>query len=105
LRQYKFKILYISKKENDRVDALSRRSDHIKTKKSFNQSILKINNDESLLINKHKLNAILRILRDESEEFLIEKRKLQILDNKVDECIKEHHDELLQEHLEMIKTL
>jgi len=105
LKQYKFKILYILEKENGRVDALSRRSDHMKTKKSFNQSILKINNDESLSINKHELNAILRILRDESEEFLIKKRKLQISDNKVDECIKEHHDESLQEHLEVIKTL
>ncbi len=77
----------------------------MKTKKSFNQSILKINNDESLLINKHELNAILRILRDESEKFLIKKEKLQILINKIDECIKEHHDESLQKHLEMIKTL
>jgi len=105
LRQYKFKILYILEKENDKVDALSRRNDHMKTKKSFNQSILKINNDESLSINKHELNAILRILKDESEEFLIKKRKLQILNNKVDECIKEHHDESLQEHLEVTKTL
>jgi hypothetical protein len=97
--------LYTSEKENGKADALSRRSDHIKTKNSFNHSILKVNNDESLLINKHELNAILRILRDESEEFLIKKEKLQILINKIDECIKEHHDELLQEHLEIIKTL
>jgi len=105
LRQYKFKILYILEKENDKADALSRRSDHIKTKKSFNHNILKINNDESLLINKHELNAILRILRDESEKFLIKKKKLQILINKIDECINEHHDESLQEHLGIIKTL
>ena len=105
LEQYKFKILYILKKENGKADALSRRSNHMKTKKSFNHSILKVNNDESLLINKHELNAILRILRDESEEFLIKKEKLQILINKIDECIKEHHDESLQEHSEVIKTL
>jgi len=97
--------LYILEKENDKANALSRRKDHIETKKSFNHSILKVNNDESLLINKHKINAILRILRDESKEFLIKKRKLQILVNKVDECIKEHYDESLQEHLGMIKTL
>jgi len=77
----------------------------MKTKKSFNHSILKVNSDESLSINKHELNAILRILRDKSEKFLIEKEKLQILNNKIDECIKEHHDERLQEHLEVIKTL
>jgi hypothetical protein len=77
----------------------------MKTKKSFNHSILKVNNDESLSINKHELNATLRILRDESEEFLIEKEKLQILINKIDECIKEHHDESLQRHLGVTKTL
>jgi len=77
----------------------------MKTKRSFNHSILKVNNDESLLINKHELNAILRILRDESEKFLIKKRKLQILINKIDEYIKEHHDESLQRHLEVTKTL
>ncbi len=77
----------------------------MKTKESFNHSILKINNDESLSINKHELNAILRILRDKSEKFLIEKEKLQILINKIDECIKEHHDESLQGHSEVTKTL
>jgi len=105
LEQYKFKILYTSEKENDKADALSRRNNYIKTKKRFNHSILKINSDESLLINKHELNAILRILRDELEKFLIKKEKLQILINKIDECIKEHHDELLQRYLEVIKTL
>jgi len=77
----------------------------MKTKKSFNHSILKVNNDESLLINRHELNAILRILRDESEKFSIKKGKLQILINKIDECIKEHHDESLQRHLGVTKTL
>jgi hypothetical protein len=105
LEQYKFKILYTLGKENGRADALSRRSDHMETKKSFNHSILKVNNDESLLVNKHELNAILRILRDESKEFLIEKGKLQISINKIDECIKEHHDESLQGYLGVTKTL
>jgi len=77
----------------------------MKTKKSFNHNILKINNDESLLINKHELNVTLRILRDNTKEFLIEKEKLQISIDKINECIKEHHDELLQEHSRIIKTL
>jgi len=97
--------LYILKKENGKANALNRRNDHIKTKKSFNHNILKVNNDESLSINKYKLNTILRILRDKSKEFFIEKEKLQILMNKIDECIKEHHDESLQRHLEVIKIL
>jgi hypothetical protein len=77
----------------------------METKKSFNHSILKVNNDESLSTNKHELNAILRILRDESKKFSIEKGKLQISINKIDECIKEHHDESLQRHLGVTKTL
>ena len=74
-------------------------------KESFNHSILKVNNDESLSINKHELNAILRILRDKLEKFPIEKGKLQIPINKIDEYIKEHHDESLQGHLGVTKTL
>ena len=105
LEQYKFKILYTLEKENDQIDALSRRSNYMKTKKLFNHSILKINQNESLSFNKHKLNATLRILRNELEKFSIKKEKLQIFINKIDECIKEHYDKLLQEHLEMIKTL
>jgi len=77
----------------------------MKTKKSFNHSILKVNNDESLLANKHELNATLRILRDDTKEFPIKKEKLQISIDKIDECIKEHHDEPLQGHLEVTKTL
>ncbi len=77
----------------------------METKESFNHSILKVNNDESLSTNKHELNATLRILRDESEEFPIEKGKLQIPINKIDEYIKEHHDESLQGHLGVTKTL
>jgi hypothetical protein len=77
----------------------------MKTKKSFNHNILKINNDESLLVNKHEINATLRILRDDKEEFPIEKEKLQISIDKIDECIKKHHDEPLQGHLGVTKTL
>jgi len=105
LGQYKFKILYTLGKENGKADALSRRSDHMETKELFNHSILKVNQDESLSTNKHELNATLRILRDESEEFSIEKGKLQIPIDKIDECIEEHHDEPLQGHLGVTKTL
>jgi len=105
LEQYKFKIQYTLDKDNNKADALSRRSDHIKTKKSFNYNILKINKDELLLVNKHELNVTLRIFRDNTKEFLIKKKKLQISIDKIDECIREHHDESLQEHLRIIKTL
>jgi len=105
LEQYKFKIQYILDKDNDKVDAFSKKSNYKKTKKSFNYNILKVNKNESLLTNKHELNVILQILRDNKKEFLIKKEKLQIFINKIDECIKEHYDKSLQKHLRMIKTL
>lgn len=51
------------------------------------------------------MNAILRILKDDIKEFSIKKKKLQISIDKIDECIKEHYDELLQKHSKVIKTL
>ncbi len=77
----------------------------METKESFNHSILKVNKDESLLANKHELNATLRIFQDDTEEFPIEKGKLQIPIDKIDECIKEHHDGPLQGHPGVTKTL
>ncbi len=71
----------------------------------FNYSILKINKNELLLANKYKLNVTLRILQNNTKEFLIKKEKLQISINKINEYIKEHYDESLQRHLKVIKTL
>ncbi len=71
----------------------------------FNYNILKINKNESLLANKHKLNATLQIFQNDTKEFLIKKEKLQISINKIDECIKKHYDESLQRHLRVTKIL
>jgi len=71
----------------------------------FNYNILKINKNKSLLANKFELNAILQILKDNKKEFLVKKKKLQIFINKIDECIKKHHDKSLQKHLRVIKIL
>ena len=95
LRQYKFKIQYISKKENDRANALSRRTNYMKSKKVFNHNILKVNNDEILFANRHEVNMTLKIIRDDQEQFSIVHEKLQISKNKIDEYIKKHHDESL----------
>ncbi len=73
--------------------------------KLFNYNILKINKDKLLLANKHKLNAILQILKDNKKGFLIKKEKLQISINKIDEYIKKYYNKLLQRHLKIIKTL
>jgi len=105
LEQYKFKIQYTLDKNNDKANALNKRNDHIKTKKSFNYNILKVNKNESLLANKYELNAILRILKDDKKAFLIKKEKLQIFINKIDKYIKEHHNKSLQSYSRMIKIL
>ena len=61
-------------------------------KEIFNSSILKVNKDGSLSANQHEINTTLRILRDNQEQFPVEKGKLQVPDNKIDECIKEHYN-------------
>ena len=74
-------------------------------KKIFNHNIFKINNDEILFINRHEVNMTLRIMRNDQKQFLIIYEKLQILKNKIDKYIKKHHDELLQKHFDVIKTI
>jgi len=71
----------------------------------FNYSILKINKNKLLLANKHKLNTILQIFRDNKKEFLVKKEKLQISINKIDKYIKKHYNKLLQKYLKVIKVL
>ena len=105
LGQYKFTILYTPGKDNGRADALSRRNDHMETKDEFHHSILKVNKDGSLSANQHELGATIKILRDDKEQFPIEKGKLQIPKDKIDECIREHHDGPLQGHPGVSKTL
>ena len=77
----------------------------MKTKEIFNHSILKINKNESLSINKHELSAILRILKDDKKQYFIEKKRFHISNDKIDEIIKNHHDESLQNHSNVFKTL
>jgi len=71
----------------------------------FNYSIFKINKNKLLLTNKYKLNTILQIFRDNTKEFSIEKRKLQISIDKIDKYIKEYYNRLLQKHSEITKIL
>jgi len=71
----------------------------------FNYNILKINQNKLLSANKYKLNTILQIFRDNTEEFLIEKEKFQISINKIDKYIKKYHNKLLQEYSEITKIL
>ncbi len=105
LKQYKFKIQYILDKDNNRADVLSKQNNYIETKKLFNYNILKINKNKLLLANKHKLNIILQILQDNTEEFSIKKEKFQISINKINKYIKEYYNRLLQEYLKVTKIL
>ena len=70
------KIIYISEKENDRADALNRRNDYMRSKEVFNQSVFKINNDELLSLNRREFNVVLRILRNNREQYSVIKEKL-----------------------------
>ena len=75
------------------------------SKKVFNYNILKVNNDEILFANRNEVNMTLRIMRDDQEQFSIIHEKLQISKNKIDEYIKKHHDESLQSHFDVTKTM
>ena len=66
LNQYKLKIIYTSKKKNDRIDALKRRNNYIRNKKKFDQNVLKIN-DELLSFNKREFNITTRTFCDDQE--------------------------------------
>ena len=105
MKQYKFKIHYISDKKNVWTNALNKWCDYIKNKKEFNHNILKINENDIISANHHQINATLRIIKNEKKQFFVNKKKFQISKNKIDEYIKEHHDESLQKHLKVLKTI
>ena len=75
------------------------------SKKVFNHNIFKINNDEILFANRHEINQTLKIMRNQREQFLVVHEKLQISKNKINEYIKKHHDESLQNHFNVTKTI
>ena len=105
LEQYKFTIQYISKKNNDRADALNRRSDDMENKAEFNHSIFKMNKNGLLSANTKKLSAVIKILRNDKKTYFIINDKLQILKNRITEIIKKYDDGLFQKHVEINKTL
>ena len=74
-------------------------------KKVFDYNDLKINNDKIISTNHHQINAIMHIMRNDQKQFSMNKRRLQISKDKIDEFIKKHHDDLLQKHSDVLKTL
>jgi hypothetical protein len=106
LGQYKFTIERIKGTDNVRADALSRRQDYMDDKHIVNHSILKINQDGSLMPNKvYELNHLLAILEDEDEEYPVVHGKLTVKDEEVEQCIKLHHDKELAGHPGVSKTV
>jgi hypothetical protein len=77
----------------------------MKKKNLTNRSIFKINKNDSLSASAQKMNATLKILKDQKEQYFIEKERLIIFEKKINETIKKYHDESLQEHLEISKIL
>ena len=71
----------------------------------FNHNILKINEDETLFTNHREITTTMRILKDKQKQFSMIYKKLQISKEHVDKYIKEHHDNSLQKHSKIIKTL
>ena len=48
---------------------------------------------------------MLRTLCDDQKQYSIIKKKLYILKEDIDKCIKKYHDEFLQKHFEMKKII
>lgn len=105
LGQYKFEIRYTPGRENGRADALSRRSDYMEGQEPVQRNILKANPDGSLSANTKEFNSIVRVLQDTEEQFPIEHGKYQVPKDRVQECIRQHHDGSEYGHPGVTKTM
>ena len=92
LGNYSFKIIYKSEKDNKTAYQLNRKADYMKNKAHFKHSVLKINDDESLLPNQIKLNSTLQIIRDNKEQFPVIINKLKIKNEQIENCIQAHYN-------------
>ncbi len=127
LRQYKFKILYTPGKDNGRVDALSRRTDHMESKDITEKPILKQERDGSLVL-VQSLAATTRItvqdialtlkegyvndnlaiqlrIQQPGQELLQYKGRTYLPEKCVKEVIRDYHDDPLQGHPGVSKTV
>ncbi|CAD0056184.1 unnamed protein product [Aureobasidium pullulans] len=105
LGQYKFKIQYTPGKDNGRADALSRRIDYMEGKEAIVHSILQTNKDGTLSARTHEFNAVLRIMKDDEEEFPISHDKYQVPEKHQEQCIRDHHDDPIHGHPGITKTI
>ena len=67
---------------------------------------MQINKNETFFSNHKKIATIIKIIKNEKKkQFSIKKEKLQILKDKINDYIKEHHDDSLQKHSKIIKIM
>jgi len=104
LGQYKFRIVYTPGKDNGRADALSRRSDYM-DKEPVSHSILRMNADGSLSANVLDFNTITQVQRADEEQFPILQGKLQVEPDKVEACVRAHHDDPMAGHPGVARTI
>ncbi|KAG9814520.1 hypothetical protein KCU63_g19795, partial [Aureobasidium melanogenum] len=96
---------YTPGKDNGRADALSRRIDYMEGKEAIEHSILQTNKDGTLSARTHEFNAVLRIMKDDEEQFPISHDKYQVPERHQEQCIKDHHDDPTQGHPGITKTI
>ncbi|CAD0043000.1 unnamed protein product [Aureobasidium pullulans] len=90
LGQYKFKI---------------QRIDYMEGKEAIVHSILQTNKDGTLSARTHEFNAVLRIMKDDEEEFPISHDKYQVPEKHQEQCIRDHHDDPIHGHPGITKTI
>ena len=66
---------------------------------------MKINKNEFISANAQKLNATLRIFKNNQKQFSIMKKRFNVSNDKIDETIKKYHDKSLQNHFDIFKTM
>ena len=74
---------------------LNRKKNYIETRQIFNHNIFKVNKNKLLLLNKFKLDIILCIIKNDQKQILAIKKKLQILQDKINKYIKKYYKKLL----------
>nr|POF20557.1 retrotransposon-like protein 1 [Quercus suber] len=74
-------------------------------KEAIEHSILQTNKDGTLSARTHEFNAVLRIMKDDEEEFPISHDKYQVPEKHQEQCIRDHHDDPIHGHPGITKTI
>ena len=74
-------------------------------KEAITHSILQTNEDRILSARTYEFNDMLRIMKDDEEEFPISHDKYQVPEQHQEQCIKVHHDNPTHGHPSITKTI